>query len=336
MALVKRIVLLLAASMLLASIVAGYSNQDGETAAAANIFMQSCKDCHGADGRGGLPGQPDFRNRDWQTSVTDERLFKVIKFGKEPMPFFYGALTDAEITALVKYIRSLASSDTTRRSDANANDESHASAPSQQTNNCVECHRKQSDGIVSLYSESVHARASISCSRCHGGEPAASDKQAAHAALFTGKPSRKETIAMCGSCHATEREAFMSGLHFQKAINEARLDCAECHGAHTVGARESSFSFVTFCAGCHGLEYIPELPKDFQKLLAAADDDMEVFRKLKTVGRAPNDELMARHKELSRAIGDIVHRTDLHGGIEKLPQILKLADESRRSAEQEK
>src|SRR5438105_13304427 len=85
---------------------------DGQAKSAAidaeKIFMHECKDCHGEDGRGRMHGQPDFTNPKWQANVTDELLFKTIKFGREPMPFYIGALSDDEITALVKYIRSLA------------------------------------------------------------------------------------------------------------------------------------------------------------------------------------------------------------------------------------
>ncbi|HVF91849.1 MAG TPA: cytochrome c [Blastocatellia bacterium] len=71
------------------------------------IFQRECADCHGADGRGRMIKQPDFTSLDWHKSVKSRRLFDRIKWGKEPMPFYAGALTDDEIDALVRHIRSL-------------------------------------------------------------------------------------------------------------------------------------------------------------------------------------------------------------------------------------
>ncbi|HVG18662.1 MAG TPA: c-type cytochrome, partial [Blastocatellia bacterium] len=75
---------------------------------AEKLFLRECKDCHGEDGRGRMLNQPDFTDAAWHKTVTDERLFKTIKFGREPMPFYAGALTDDQMRALVGFIRSLA------------------------------------------------------------------------------------------------------------------------------------------------------------------------------------------------------------------------------------
>jgi mono/diheme cytochrome c family protein len=87
----------------------GVSSQDGSAAIdGGKIFQRECADCHGADGRGRMMKQPDFTSLDWHKSVKNRRLFDRIKWGKEPMPFYAGALTDDEIDALVRHIRSLA------------------------------------------------------------------------------------------------------------------------------------------------------------------------------------------------------------------------------------
>jgi Cytochrome c3 len=206
------------------------------------------------------------------------------------------------------------------------------SPPPQRTNNCVECHKKQSGEVVALYSTSTHAEMGMSCSRCHGGDQSAADKQSAHATAFTGSPDPNGVIAMCGSCHSRERDLFKSSRHFDATRNAPRMDCSQCHGAHGVGSARRDFSFSLYCASCHGLEYLPQLPADFQKMLAALDEQVETLRSIKRSGKPP-DDLIAKREEIRRAISDIVHRTDFEGGTKKIPQILKWADEFKRAAE---
>src|SRR5262245_23437378 len=69
---------------------------------------------------------------------------------------------------------------------------------------CVSCHRAPSDEAAGLYSSSVHFRAGISCSRCHGGNAASIDKTEAHGGRFVGKPTSAQSMTTCGGCHTTE------------------------------------------------------------------------------------------------------------------------------------
>ena len=57
-------------------------------AEAAKIFMERCSTCHGlngaGDGQGAAALNPkprNFQDKDWQTSVTDEHIEKIIKEG---------------------------------------------------------------------------------------------------------------------------------------------------------------------------------------------------------------------------------------------------------------
>jgi nitrate/TMAO reductase-like tetraheme cytochrome c subunit len=208
---------------------------------------------------------------------------------------------------------------------------------SARANNCAECHKRQSDQAVELFSQSTHAKAGINCGGCHGGEPAAPSKEAAHAANnFVGKPAPNETLAMCGSCHTSQLAAFKSGAHFPERRGTPRMDCSQCHGAHTVGSPTRNFSFALFCTGCHGLEYLPELPREFQKMLALVDDEKDSLASLESGGRKASGEIMKRRGEIRRAVGEIVHSTDVRGGLAKVPQILKLGDEFKAIIERDK
>ena len=280
--------------------------------------------------------QPDFTNPEWHKTVTDERLFKTIKFGREPMPFYAGALTDEQMRALVVFIRSLAKSGDSKSASKQESPQPAITSSSTQANNCSVCHKQLNDQAVELLSQSTHAKANVKCDRCHGGEPAAPSKEAAHANKFVGKPTPNETLAMCGACHTSQLAAFKASVHFPERRGTPRMDCAQCHGAHMVGSPKRNFSFALFCAGCHGLEYLPELPREFQKMLALVDDEKDSLASLEASGRKVSDEIMKRRREVRRAVGEIVHSTDMKGGLEKIPQILKLGDEFKSIIEREK
>ncbi|MFP5263354.1 MAG: c-type cytochrome [Blastocatellia bacterium] len=303
---------------------------------AGKLFLRECKDCHGEDGRGRMLNQPDFTDPAWHKTVTDERLFKTIKFGREPMPFYAGALTDDQIRALVAFIRSLAGSPDNKPSDKSGQSRQQAPEPSARANDCATCHKRQNDESVQLFSKSTHAMAMAGCDACHGGDPAASTKQGAHANNFVGKPTPNQTLAMCGSCHASQLSAFKASAHFPERKGTPRMDCAQCHGAHTVGWPGRNFSFALFCTGCHGLEYLPGLPREFQKMLALVDEEKDSLASLEASGRMTSDEILKRRREIRRAVGQIVHSTDLKGGLEKNAQIMKLGDEFRSVIEREK
>jgi len=293
---------------------------------AEKIFMHDCKDCHGEDGRGRMHGQPDFTNSKWQANVTDELMFKTIKFGREPMPFYIGALSDDEIHALVKYIRSLAPTGVARS----------PGAAFSSLNTCISCHQQTGDQSIALYNRSIHLRNAITCVDCHGGDYKAPDKAAAHGAGFVGKPSPVEQLRMCGACHQQPLAEFKIGSHFPKNLSVPRLTCRDCHGAHTVGSSARDISYATFCTNCHGLEYLPELPAGFRNLLQIADEENGLLNRFRAWGRNPSNDLLASRKEIRRIIGNLVHKTDMRQGLERAPEIVKLDDDFRRMLAGEK
>jgi mono/diheme cytochrome c family protein len=93
----------------------------GADAEAGTIFAQRCVACHGADGKGDGPASAAlnpkpraFGDPDWQASVTDEHLAKVIvgggpAVGKSPMmapnPDLGGDAKKPVLDALVKRVR---------------------------------------------------------------------------------------------------------------------------------------------------------------------------------------------------------------------------------------
>ncbi len=76
------------------------------------VYREYCQVCHGPDGKanteeGKKKGARDFTNAKWQASVSDERLARSIRRGREKMPAWGSKLNDGQIKALVKEVRSL-------------------------------------------------------------------------------------------------------------------------------------------------------------------------------------------------------------------------------------
>jgi nitrate/TMAO reductase-like tetraheme cytochrome c subunit len=203
-------------------------------------------------------------------------------------------------------------------------------------NGCLSCHQKSGDKSVELYLRSTHAMSNITCNRCHGGDLFATDKQQAHGGRFIGQPATDQLIAMCGSCHRPQLEMFKRGSHYPERKGQSRLDCAQCHGAHTVGAPSESFSLAYLCAGCHGLEYLPELPEGFRNLMSLADEVQGRLREARISGRPLSEDEMRLRREIRRSISEIVHPTDVEGGLMKIPAILRLGEEFKQAVKKEK
>lgn len=77
---------------------------------AAALYKSKCQSCHGADGKGSPVGQKlgvkDFHSPEI-AKLSDEELFKSTKDGKGKMPAYNGKISDDDIKALVKFIRTL-------------------------------------------------------------------------------------------------------------------------------------------------------------------------------------------------------------------------------------
>jgi mono/diheme cytochrome c family protein len=84
--------------------------QEGVSASA--LYSKSCAKCHGKDGRaktfrGKMASARNIADAKWQNAVSDERIFNSIANGREKMPAFGKKYSDAQIEALVAYVRKL-------------------------------------------------------------------------------------------------------------------------------------------------------------------------------------------------------------------------------------
>ncbi|HXF09412.1 MAG TPA: cytochrome c [Desulfuromonadaceae bacterium] len=85
-------------------------NEPKEKVDARGIFAESCATCHGADGRaktfhGRLVRAQNLSDSKWQQTTSDTEIVHAIKTGPGAMPAFENKLSQAEIEALVGYIR---------------------------------------------------------------------------------------------------------------------------------------------------------------------------------------------------------------------------------------
>lgn len=94
----------------------GPASKAAEAASAlsgSEVYTQTCIACHGDNGKGTVPGAPNFTRSDGVLSQSDEILFSHIKLGfKSPgspmaMPPKGGntSLTDSDLRAVVEYLK---------------------------------------------------------------------------------------------------------------------------------------------------------------------------------------------------------------------------------------
>ncbi len=145
-----------------------------------------------------------------------------------------------------------------------------------QTNSCIACHRELGDELalpVEEFKLDVHQEFGLSCSDCHGGNPAEEDIDLAKDKTFEGAPLREQIPEFCASCHSdsTYMRRFNPGLRVDqldlyltsehgKLLKESDTKvavCTDCHNTHGILASSHPKSW-TFpwnipdtCGRCH-------------------------------------------------------------------------------------
>ena len=80
---------------------------------ASRLYRRHCVSCHGNDGKaktskGKFSHARDLSDAQWQTDVSDERIFNSIMNGRNVrgnMPAFSDKLDEREVNSLVTYVR---------------------------------------------------------------------------------------------------------------------------------------------------------------------------------------------------------------------------------------
>jgi hypothetical protein len=136
------------------------------------------------------------------------------------------------------------------------------------TYGCVVCHSDKRRAFI----QGVHSERGIQCHDCHGGDPRAVERPAAHVGRFVGSLDKIEIVELCSTCHADPDQMrpyglsvdqlteFRTSRHGQLLLGQRNFDaptCTDCHDAHTILRREDARSGVhptnipATCATCH-------------------------------------------------------------------------------------
>jgi mono/diheme cytochrome c family protein len=77
----------------------------------ADTYKSKCQMCHGPDGSGNTPAGKSMKATPLNTGdavkASDADLIAITKNGKNKMPAFSGKITDAQITDVIAYVRTL-------------------------------------------------------------------------------------------------------------------------------------------------------------------------------------------------------------------------------------
>lgn len=71
----------------------------------ASIYAEKCESCHKADGRGGGPF-PALAGNSAVTAKSPAQIIAIVVHGKGLMPAYRPGLSDADIAAVLTYVRS--------------------------------------------------------------------------------------------------------------------------------------------------------------------------------------------------------------------------------------
>ena len=107
---------------------------------------------------------------------------------------------------------------------------------------CAPCHNEQIADVAAH----KHGAKSVTCVVCHG----ASEKhRTATGAVPPDKVAAPDEVpALCGTCHAIEKKAYLTSKHSKLVLERSKVksaNCATCHGVHAIQKPEAR------CARCH-------------------------------------------------------------------------------------
>jgi nitrate/TMAO reductase-like tetraheme cytochrome c subunit len=150
---------------------------------------------------------------------------------------------------------------------------------------CVDCHsdprflvtNKKLYDYFQKWQDSIHGQEEVTCVDCHGGNPSAARKDAAHAgdleaANRVSAVNFRNIPGTCGTCHEEIYEGFRKSAHFDhvaaKEQEEQGPTCVTCHGSINVAVLNVNTVEET-CSRCHNeeSENHPETPEKARSLL---------------------------------------------------------------------
>ena len=159
--------------------------------------------------------------------------------------------------------------------------------------NCAVCHGKEAHELAG----SIHTKADLRCTSCHGGDPTAIEVAAAHGTQLKKLGTAREAVESCGGCHADVQRMRLYGLR----TDQLSLYWTSKHGERL--AKEDDANVAT-CVSCHGVHGV----------LKASDTRSPVhpFNQADTCGRCHGDAAKMAKYGLDPKIVD-EYKSSLHG-----------------------
>ncbi len=159
---------------------------------------------------------------------------------------------------------------------------------------CLNCHIDEEVLPEDFNKNDIHLQSGLSCSGCHGGDPAKDDMDEAMdpEAGYTGVPSKKDIPQFCGKCHSDinimreyqprisvdQTAQYYTSIHGQQLVKGDKkvADCISCHTGHgilpSIDPRSTVYplNIPTTCNNCHGND-------DYMKEYDIPTDQFEEF-----------------------------------------------------------
>jgi hypothetical protein len=135
-------------------------------------------------------------------------------------------------------------------------------AAAQSMTRCAACHFANLSSVpapehLGEWQQSAHARATVGCDKCHGGDPWTEHPVEAHrGVLHPANPlspvNPANLVETCGRCHRENARASASSLHqtLVRAGERRAPNCTTCHGAMRAQVPSPS-ALEARCAECH-------------------------------------------------------------------------------------
>ena len=197
---------------------------------------------------------------------------------------------------------------------------------------CSTCHAELSarlrNPVLQLQATDVHAKAGLTCSSCHGGDPTARDGWTAHSGRgFVGDPDMgAPVVAMCGRCHVKPAENFLKGPH-HLATTSRLPGCATCHGGHGILPASIGLIAEPLCSSCHT---VPQTRRIYKALNDAEREVSALDLQLAAAGN--NSAARARLHDSRSQLRGLSHALDLFAITRNAAQTLEVVDDVRAKA----
>jgi len=221
---------------------------------------------------------------------------------------------------------------------------------------CATCHsdpeflvtNKKLYDYYQRWDASIHDQEEVTCDDCHGGDPSASNKKAAHGSgVGAADPDSgiyyKAIPETCGVCHEDILEGFRESEHFDHVEKLEKGDkqgptCVTCHGGIDVDVLNVN-TVEEVCTQCHNQksDNHPEIPGEARKLLNRFLSIHRFYRYITT--NAQSEDASAFFRDLDPRLHDLTvtwHTFDLEAVEEGTGEVLKTLKAKREEIRAER